>query len=78
MITYQINEILISAFRYVLDGFPCTKKQVELMNERKILPVKIIELDVEDKELKRRAAMDRRSKERFVNTTFLPIVIFYK
>ncbi|EDV21496.1 uncharacterized protein TRIADDRAFT_30390 [Trichoplax adhaerens] len=49
---------------FVLDGFPSTKKQVELMNERKILPVKIIELDVEDKELKRRAAMDRRSKDR--------------
>ncbi|XP_067049308.1 adenylate kinase 9-like [Acropora muricata] len=49
---------------YILDGFPVTKRQVELMTERKIIPVRVVELQVEDKELLRRGTADLHAATR--------------
>ncbi|XP_077973287.1 adenylate kinase 9-like [Styela clava] len=49
---------------YVLDGFPCTKQQVELLHKKCIVPVRIIELKIEGSEVVKRAASDRLSAER--------------
>ncbi|XP_076819346.1 adenylate kinase 9-like isoform X2 [Clavelina lepadiformis] len=44
---------------YVLDGYPCTEQQVKLMNKRGLIPVKIVELDIDGKEVLRRSEQDR-------------------
>ncbi|XP_077977825.1 adenylate kinase 9-like isoform X2 [Glandiceps talaboti] len=49
---------------YILDGFPLTKKQVDLMTERSIIPVRVLELEVDSKELMLRGMKDRHSSER--------------
>ena len=49
---------------YILDGYPVTKRQVELMTERKIIPVRVLELQVEDDEVLRRGTADRHAPTR--------------
>lgn len=44
---------------YVLDGVPFTKHQAELMTARKIIPTKVIWLDIESTEVVHRGAFDR-------------------
>ena len=51
--------------RYILDGYPVTKRQVELLTERKIIPVRVVELQVEDDEVLRRGTADRHSPTRY-------------
>ncbi|CAH1800208.1 unnamed protein product [Owenia fusiformis] len=46
---------------FVLDGYPMTKRQVELMTERSIIPVRVIELTLESKEVMVRGTEDRYS-----------------
>jgi len=46
---------------FVLDGYPVTSKQMELLHERSIIPYKVIHLNVTDKEIMVRGAIDRRS-----------------
>lgn len=50
--------------RFVLDGYPLTAKQVELMTERKIIPVKVLELKVDDEEVLKRGMIDRNDPAR--------------
>ena len=42
-----------------------TKRQVELMTERKIIPVKVLELQVDDDEVLKRGTADRNSLSRY-------------
>lgn len=49
---------------FILDGYPVTKKQVELLTERKIIPVKVLELQVDDDEVLRRGTADRHAPTR--------------
>lgn len=49
---------------YILDGYPVTRRQVELMTERKIIPVRVLELQVDDKELLRRGMADLHAPTR--------------
>ncbi|KAI8520846.1 adenylate kinase [Branchiostoma belcheri] len=49
---------------YVLDGFPVTKRQVDLMTQRAIIPVVVLELQVSGKEVIVRAGKDRSSPNR--------------
>uniref|UniRef100_H2ZK16 Uncharacterized protein n=1 Tax=Ciona savignyi TaxID=51511 RepID=H2ZK16_CIOSA len=44
---------------YVLDGFPNTEAQVTLLHNRGIIPVKMIELQINDLEIIKRASRDR-------------------
>ena len=53
-------------YSYILDGYPMTMKQVELMTERCIIPVRVIELDIDSKEVMVRGLRDRMSSARFV------------
>eukprot|EP00111_Clytia_hemisphaerica_P024229 TCONS_00071384-protein len=46
---------------FVLDGFPVTSKQMELLHTRSIIPYKVIYLDTTDEEIMRRGAVDRKS-----------------
>ncbi|XP_026522287.1 adenylate kinase 9 [Notechis scutatus] len=48
----------------VLDGYPVTKKQADLLEEMKIIPIKIFELDIDIKEVLRRALLDKQSPNR--------------
>ena len=58
--------MLLFCFSYVLDGYPVTKVQVELMEKRNIIPVKVIELEADVRECADRATYDRYSKDRSV------------
>ncbi|KAK7500075.1 hypothetical protein BaRGS_00008622, partial [Batillaria attramentaria] len=49
---------------YVLDGYPMTKRQVELMTERNIIPVRVINLELDSKEVLVRGVKDRLAPTR--------------
>lgn len=51
---------------YVLDGFPQTKKQVELMTERSIIPVRVVEIELDSKEVMVRGMRDRMAPSRVI------------
>jgi adenylate/nucleoside-diphosphate kinase len=51
---------------YILDGYPVTKSQVVLMEQRNIIPVKIIELEIDGRDCADRATSDRYSKDRIL------------
>ncbi|KFP78168.1 Adenylate kinase 9, partial [Acanthisitta chloris] len=48
----------------VIDGYPLTRKQVNLLESAKIIPVKIFELEMDTKEVFRRALLDKESTNR--------------
>ena len=48
----------------MLDGYPVTKRQIELLNEQHIVPHKVIQLQVPNDEVIIRGAKDRMSAER--------------
>nr|XP_009932576.1 PREDICTED: adenylate kinase 9 [Opisthocomus hoazin] len=48
----------------VIDGYPVTKKQVNLLESARIIPVKIFELEMDAKEVFRRALADKESTHR--------------
>ena len=51
--------------RYVLDGFPVTRRQVDLMTQRHIIPVRVIELQLANKrEVVLRGVRDRMQKDK--------------
>lgn len=51
--------------RYVLDGWPVTKEQVDLLNKHRMILVCIIELQVTDEECLKRGEIDRKSPSRY-------------
>ena len=56
----------MSVNRYILDGWPLTKDQVDLLNKHRMIPVCIVELQVSDDECLRRGECDRKSPSRCV------------
>uniref|UniRef100_A0A8B9DH83 Adenylate kinase 9 n=1 Tax=Anser cygnoides TaxID=8845 RepID=A0A8B9DH83_ANSCY len=48
----------------VIDGYPVTRKQVRLLESARIIPVKIFELEMDAKEVFRRALLDKESMNR--------------
>ncbi|KAM6354917.1 adenylate kinase 9 [Podargus strigoides] len=48
----------------VIDGYPVTRKQVSLLDSARIIPMKIFELDMDAKEVFRRALLDKESTNR--------------
>ena len=51
-------------FRFVLDGYPVTAKQMELLRERCIIPYKVIDLVIPDQAVMQRGLKDRKSHDR--------------
>uniref|UniRef100_A0A8C0ARV3 Adenylate kinase 9 n=1 Tax=Buteo japonicus TaxID=224669 RepID=A0A8C0ARV3_9AVES len=48
----------------IIDGYPVTRKQVNLLESARIIPVKIFELEMDAKEVFRRALLDKESTNR--------------
>ncbi|XP_078504661.1 adenylate kinase 9 isoform X3 [Lissotriton helveticus] len=48
----------------VLDGYPVTKKQVDILEAQSIIPVKIIELKINTKEVLKRGLLDKKNSDR--------------
>lgn len=66
---------------YVLDGFPNTKNQVKLLTDRGLIPVKVIELKCDIKEIMQRCIKDRTVPDRLTKNLILndsPEIIGYK
>ena len=67
--------------RFILDGYPVTMRQVELMTERCIIPVRVIELTVDSMEVVTRATADRYSPDRYdcadFPTCIVTLLLFY-
>ena len=51
----------------MLDGYPMTRSQIDLMTEHCIIPVRVIELDLESKECLIRGVRDRLNVPRLVS-----------
>ncbi|XP_060093981.1 adenylate kinase 9 [Heteronotia binoei] len=49
---------------FVIDGYPVTRKQVNILEYMKIIPVKIFEMQIDAKEVFRRALLDKQSADR--------------
>ena len=64
---FVIANVTLFVFRFVLDGYPVTKKQVDLMTKRSIIPVRVIELTLDSLEVVTRATMDRYSEDKYVS-----------
>ena len=61
-----INMHVSRTCRYVLDGWPQTKSQMDLLTKHKIIPVIILEIQLSDNEMLRRAQLDRKSPMRYM------------
>ncbi|XP_053568148.1 adenylate kinase 9 [Bombina bombina] len=48
----------------VLDGYPATKQQVDLMEACSVIPIKIFELQLDMKEVLKRGLMDKKNSKR--------------
>ncbi|XP_048348870.1 adenylate kinase 9 isoform X3 [Sphaerodactylus townsendi] len=48
----------------VIDGYPVTRKQVNLLEHMKIIPVKIFEMQIDAEEVFRRALLDKQSPDK--------------
>ena len=53
-------------YSYVLDGWPLTNSHMDLLTKHRIIPVVILELQVSDNEMLRRAQLDRSSPTRYM------------
>lgn len=62
---YLICNLLICVYfvltlcRYVLDGYPMTLKQIQLMTKYSIIPVRVIEMELSSKDVLSRGVKDR-------------------
>lgn len=54
--------------RYVLDGFPKTLKQAELMGSRGIIPMIVVELELDTVEVLKRGLVDKSKPNKSENT----------
>jgi adenylate/nucleoside-diphosphate kinase len=66
---------------YILDNFPATKHQVKLMTDHNLIPVKVIELKCDVKEMMQRCIKDRTSADRIAKGLILndgPEIMGYK
>ena len=54
--------------RYVLDDFPKTLKQAELMGSRSIIPMIVVELELDTVEVLRRGLVDKMKPNKSENT----------
>lgn len=63
---YLYSTPIVSLFscRYVLDGWPMTKSQVDLLSAYHIIPVCVVELEVSNEEMLKRAELDRQTENR--------------
>ncbi|CAF0775596.1 unnamed protein product [Brachionus calyciflorus] len=66
---------------FVFDNFPVKKEQIKIMTDRSLIPVKVIELKCDVKEIMHRCIKDRTSAERMTSGLILndsPEIIGYK
>ncbi|XP_059501210.1 adenylate kinase 9 isoform X2 [Stegostoma tigrinum] len=59
-----LMDVICNTRGFVLDGYPVTRHQINLMNNCKIIPVKIIELQADIKEILKRGLTDSKSPDR--------------
>jgi len=60
----QLLDMKCQTRGFILDGYPVTLKQIELLNEQHIVPHKVIQLEVPNDEVLIRGAKDRLSPDR--------------
>ncbi|KAL2082220.1 hypothetical protein ACEWY4_022038 [Coilia grayii] len=59
-----LMNLLCSTRGYVLDGFPMTRQQAELMEERAILPMLVVEMELDTVEVLKRGLKDKMKSAR--------------
>ncbi len=73
---YMYNKIFhFYTCRFVFDGWPMTKAQVDLLSKYQIIPIAIAELKVSNEALLIRAETDRNSKDRYTCTVYVYMYI---
>ena len=64
MYLYSASIVSLLLCRYILDGWPMTKSQVDLLSAYRIIPVCVVELEVSNEEMLKRAELDRERENR--------------
>ncbi|XP_032877861.1 adenylate kinase 9 [Amblyraja radiata] len=59
-----LMDVVCNTRGFVLDGYPVTKAQIDILSDSKVIPVRVIELQVDIKEILKRGLIDRRSPDR--------------
>ncbi|XP_072102423.1 adenylate kinase 9 isoform X1 [Mobula birostris] len=59
-----LMDVVCNTRGFVLDGYPVTREQINLLNSWKIIPTRIIELQTDIKEILKRGLIDKRSPNR--------------
>lgn len=60
------TQAVVYDLRYVLDGFPNTIKQAELLGSRNLIPLVIFELELETVEVLKRGLADKMKPNKLV------------
>lgn len=64
----------MSPGRFVLDGYPMTKKQADLMESRSIVPVRVMELQLDTIDVLKRGLADKVKHPRLALLCTLPLL----
>ncbi|XP_030626692.1 adenylate kinase 9 [Chanos chanos] len=59
-----LMDLVCTTRGFILDGFPMTKRQAELMEFHSIIPVRVMELQLETVEILKRGCRDKRKENR--------------
>ncbi|XP_067841405.1 adenylate kinase 9 [Heptranchias perlo] len=59
-----LMDIVCNTRGFVLDGYPVTRQQIDLLTIRRIIPVRIIELQADIREILKRGLIDKKSPDR--------------
>ncbi|XP_069462762.1 adenylate kinase 9 isoform X2 [Ambystoma mexicanum] len=60
----SLMDLACNTVGVILDGYPVTKRQVDMLESQNIIPVKIIELKINTKEVLKRGLLDKKSSDR--------------
>lgn len=76
----SLTQLLGYNLRYVLDGFPNTIKQAELLGARNLIPLVIFELELDTVEVLKRGLTDKMKPNKLVTVLYevhiLPLSFF--
>ena len=64
--TFNSVNLCLFVGSYVLDGWPLTKLQTDLLTKYRIIPVVILELHISEREMLRRAQVNKDSCIRYI------------
>ncbi len=75
---YVCVSLYIVILSFVLDGFPVTKHQAELLESCSIIPMLVIELQLDTAEVLRRGLRDREKNNRSEQHILFIFILYFQ